>query len=58
MPGIGITRTEYLKNTQDGRVDFIYSAGLSGIWQQLDWISLQTFMNYSGMTPMTKEKLY
>jgi hypothetical protein len=49
MPGIGINRTEYLKNTQDGRVDLTYFAGISLIWQIWDWVGLQVFSNYSLM---------
>jgi len=49
MPGVGITRTEYLKNKQNGRVDLIYFAGLSAIWQPLQWLSFQTFGNFSAM---------
>ena len=39
---LGITRTEYLKNNQDGRIDLIYFAGLSAIWQPLQWLSFQS----------------
>ena len=49
MPGLGISRTEYLKNSQDGRVDMVFFAGISGIWQPLQWLSLQTFGNFSSM---------
>ena len=49
MPGVGINRTEYLKNTQDGRVDLTYFAGISLIWQIWDWVGLQVFSNYSLM---------
>lgn len=49
MPGIGISRTEYLRNNQDGRVDMVYFAGISGIWQPLQWLSFQTFGNFSAM---------
>ena len=49
MPGLGISRTEYLKNSQDGRVDMVYFAGISGIWQPLQWLSFQTFGNFSAM---------
>lgn len=49
MPGLGISRTEYLKNNQNGRVDMIFFAGLSGIWQPLQWLSFQTFGNFSAM---------
>ena len=49
MPGLGINRTEYLKNTQDGRVDMTYFAGISLIWQIWDWFGMQVFSNYSLM---------
>jgi hypothetical protein len=50
MPTLGLTRSEYLKNTQDGRADLVFSAGVSGIWQALDWLSLQSFLNYSTLS--------
>jgi hypothetical protein len=50
MPSLGITRSEYLKNLQDGRVDLVFSAGLSGIWQAKEWLSLQAFANYSKLS--------
>ncbi|MDA8824155.1 hypothetical protein N9N41_06620 [Opitutales bacterium] len=50
MPGIGLSRTEYLKNNQDGRVDILAFAGISGIWQPLEWFSLQAFYNFTTMT--------
>ncbi|MEC9124087.1 MAG: hypothetical protein VX969_08075, partial [Verrucomicrobiota bacterium] len=50
MPAVGITRSAYLKNLQDGRVDMVLTAGLSGIWQARDWLSLQVFGNYSTLT--------
>lgn len=49
MPGFGINRTEYLKNTQDGRVDVTYFAGVSFIWQTWEWLGFQLFSNYSYM---------
>jgi hypothetical protein len=50
MPGIGLSRTEYLKNNQDGRVDILAFAGISGIWQPLEWFSLQAFYNFTTMS--------
>ena len=58
MPGLGITRTEYLKNNQDGRIDLIYFAGLSAIWQPLQWLSFQTFGNFSAMNTKVLERAY
>ena len=49
MPGIGISRTEYLINNQDGRVDILAFAGISTIWQPLEWLSLQAFYNLTTM---------
>jgi hypothetical protein len=58
MPSLGLTRSEYLKNTHDGRVDVVFSAGLSGIWQAKEWLSLQAFTNYSTLSTNGKgEKL-
>ena len=54
MPTLGLTRSEYLKNTQDGRADLVFSAGLSGIWQATEWLSLQTFANYSTLSTNSK----
>ena len=56
MPGIGVSRSEYLKNAQDGRVDVMLYAGLSGTWQATDWMSLQLFSNYSQMFTNTLGK--
>ena len=54
MPTLGLTRSEYLKNTQDGRADLVFSAGMSGIWQATQWLSLQTFVNYSTLSTNSK----
>lgn len=54
MPTLGLTRSEYLRNTQDGRADLVFSAGVSGIWQAMDWLSLQTFLNYSTLSTNSK----
>ena len=54
MPSLGLTRSEYLKNLQDGRVDLVFSAGLSGIWQAKEWLSLQAFANYSKLSTNSK----
>ena len=50
MPGMGLTRTEYLRNKQDGRVDVLIFAGISGIFQPFEWLSLQTFYNFTTMS--------
>jgi hypothetical protein len=50
MPGLGLSRTEYLRNNQDGRVDVLVFAGISGIFQPFNWLSLQSFYNFTTMT--------
>ena len=56
MPGFGINRSEYLKNSQNGRVDVVLFAGLSGTWQASEWMSLQLFTSYSRMITNTLGK--
>ncbi len=40
MPNISFTRSEYLKNENDGRVDWLTSLGINGSWQATEWLSL------------------
>ena len=47
MPRIGLTRTEYLKNEQDGRVDWMVNAGMGLTWQAFDWLSLDAGVGWS-----------
>lgn len=54
MPNLGFTRTSYVNNNHQGRVDYLFSMGASGIYQITDWLGVQTFLNYSRMN--TNEK--
>ena len=54
MPNLGFTRTSYAKNEHQGRVDYLFTLGASGIYQWKDWLGIQTFLNYSKM--FTNEK--
>ena len=54
MPNIGFARTSYKKNTHQGRVDYLFTLGASGIYQFWEWLGVQTFVNYSQM--FTNEK--
>ena len=54
MPNIGFARTSYKKNTHQGRVDYLFTLGASGIYQFWEWLGIQTFVNYSQM--FTNEK--
>ena len=49
MPNLGFTRTSYKKNEHQGRVDYLFTFGASGIYQWKDWLGIQTFLNYSKM---------
>ena len=54
MPSMGVTRSLYLKNTHDGRIDYLLNLGLTGIYQWKPWLGFQTFLNFSKMS--TNEK--
>ena len=54
MPNIGFARTAYQKNDHQGRVDYLFTLGASGIYQFWEWLGVQTFVNYSQM--FTNEK--
>ena len=47
MPSLGLTRSEYLKNENDGRVDWLTSLGINGSWQATDWLSLDLGLSCS-----------
>ena len=49
MPSLSITRSEYLKNINDGRVDWSTVVGLNGSWQATDWLSLDLGLTWSFM---------
>ena len=54
MPNLGFARTAYKKNDHQGRVDYLFTLGASGIYQFREWLGVQTFVNYSKM--FTNEK--
>ena len=54
MPNLGFARTAYKKNDNQGRVDYLFTLGASGIYQFREWLGVQTFINYSKM--FTNEK--
>jgi len=54
MPNLGFARTSYKKNAHQGRVDYLFTLGASGIYQFWEWLGVQTFVNYSKM--FTNEK--
>jgi len=49
MPSLSITRSEYVRNTNDGRVDWSTVLGLNGSWQITDWLSLDLGLSWSIM---------
>ena len=54
MPSMGVTRSLYLKDTHDGRIDYLLNLGLTSIYQWKPWLGFQTFLNFSKMS--TNEK--
>jgi len=56
MPRIGLTRTQYLKNEQEGRVDWMVNAGLGLTWQMLDWLSMDIGAGWSALWMNAKGK--
>ena len=57
MPNLGFTRTSYVNNNHQGRVDYLFNMGASGIYQITDWLGVQTFLNYSRMNTNDKGQL-
>ncbi len=56
MPRVGLTRTEYLKNEQDGRVDWLLNAGAGLTWQALEWLSFDLSAGWSTLWMNRKGK--
>jgi len=54
MPSMGITRSAYLKNEHDGRIDYLFNMGVTGIYQWKPWLGFQTFVNYTNMSTNSK----
>jgi hypothetical protein len=54
MPSMAVTRSLDLKNTHDGRIDYLLNLGETGIYQWKPWLGFQTFLNHSKMS--TNEK--
>ncbi|MFL2939055.1 MAG: hypothetical protein ACJZ7A_08185 [Opitutales bacterium] len=50
MPSMGVTRSGYTKNTNDGRTDYMLNAGVTGIYQWKPWLGFQAFANYTNMS--------
>jgi hypothetical protein len=50
MPSFGVTRSAYLKNTHDGRTDYLVNLGVTGIYQWKPWLGFQAFANYTNMS--------
>ena len=57
MPSLSFTRSEYLKNDNDGRVDWLTTLGVNGTWQATDWLSLDLGLSYSILRMNDKGKL-
>jgi hypothetical protein len=49
MPRVSINRTNYTKNPNTGRLDYLFNGGLSAIYNLNDWFSVQGFGTYNKM---------
>jgi hypothetical protein len=47
MPSLNFSRSEYVNNENDGRVDWLSYIGLNTSWQMLDWLSLDLGLSYT-----------
>ncbi|MBG28394.1 MAG: hypothetical protein CMI31_00090 [Opitutae bacterium] len=46
LPSVGFTRTGYLKNTHDGRADYLWTAGVSAMYSLTEHFGFQAFVTY------------
>ena len=46
LPSVGISRTHYLKNLHSGRVDYLWTAGVSAMYSLTEHVGLQAFLTY------------
>ena len=49
MPRVAINRTNYTKDTNKGRVDYLYTAGVNVMYQVTDWFGVQSFGSFNSM---------
>ena len=49
MPRVSINRTNYTKDPNTGRLDYLFNGGLSAIYNLNDWFSVQGFGSYNKM---------
>ena len=54
MPSMGVTRSGYSKNNNDGRNDYMVNLGLTGIYQWKPWLGFQAFANFTNMSTNSK----
>jgi hypothetical protein len=47
MPGLNFSRSEYLNHENDGRVDWLTTASITGSWQVTSWLVLDLGLNFS-----------
>ena len=49
MPRAAINRTNYTKDANRGRTDYLYTAGINVMYQVNDWFGIQSFGTYNSM---------
>ena len=53
MPRIAINRTNYTVTPNTGRLDYLFTGGLSLIYQWNEWLGMQVFWTYASMSSDT-----
>ena len=46
LPSLGFTRTHYVKNLSAGRVDYLWTAGVSAMYSLTEHFGVQAFVTY------------
>lgn len=54
LPSMGITRTAYPKNQNSGRVDYLWTAGVSAMYSLTEHFGIQAFMTYGNKSANAK----
>ena len=49
MPRVAINRTNYTKDPNTGRLDYLFNSGLTLMYNVSDWFGIQGFTSYSSM---------
>jgi hypothetical protein len=54
LPSFGVTRTHYVKNAPAGRVDYLWTTGVSAMYSLTEHFALQAFLTYGNKSANAK----